>query len=218
MKMKKTTVWRAGIYSAGVATLALGVIFCTKTGLGIAPTTSVGYSVSGAFGIEFAVANFIFYCLLIALQFVLRGKNRRWRDLLQLPFSFAFSAMLGLFENVIQVPDLLWQRFVLLAVSITLIGLGVCLMVNMRLVPNPADGLADAVGWALKKDLGLGKNILDFCCVATAFLVDALFGTLWSSVGIGTVIFMIFIGRAVHFFNRLLRERILSLAGLKKDY
>ena len=105
-----------------------------------------------------------------------------------------------------------------MVVSIVLIGLGVCLMVNMRILPTPPDGLANALGWAIKKDLGLAKNILDFSCVVISFLVDAIFGTIWSSIGVGTVVFTIFIGRSVHLFNRLLKGRILSLAGLEKEY
>jgi uncharacterized membrane protein YczE len=216
--MKKTTLWRAGLYAAGAVILALGAALGTKTGLGISPSTSVPFSLKSAFGIDFAMANFCVYCVMIAIQLIIRGKNRRWQDLLQLPFSFVFSALLGLFDGLIEVPELLWQRLAVMAVSIVLIGLGVCLMVNMRILPNPPDGLANALGWAIKKDLGLAKNILDFSCVVISFLVDVLFGTIWSSIGVGTVIFTVFIGRSVHLFNRLLKVRILSLAGLEKEY
>ncbi|MEI3234710.1 MAG: hypothetical protein V8S33_10005 [Intestinibacter bartlettii] len=34
--------------------------------------------------------------------------------------------------------------------------------VNMKLVPNPADGLAQAVGDLLNKGLGFGKNTIDY--------------------------------------------------------
>ena len=216
--MKKTTLWRAGFYCTGAVGLALASVLGTKTGLGISPITSVPYSIKSAFGVDFAVANFLYYCFIIALQMVIRGRNRRWRDLLQLPFSMVFSALVGVFDGMIQVPELLWQRVVMMIGSIVLIGLSVCLMVNMRVLPNPPDGLANAMGWAMKKDLGLAKNILDFCCVVVSFLIDVLFGTIWSSIGVGTVVFTIFIGRAVHLFNRLLKERMLSLAGLEKEY
>lgn len=213
--MKKTLIYRLCIYALGVAILAMGVILGTKTGMGISPINSVAYSLNVAFGVDFALATFLFYVVLICLQFLIRGKHRRWRDLFQLPFSLVFSWMLGFFEDVFPMADTFWQCWVFLAASILLLGLGVCLMVNMRIAPNPADGMADTIGWVLKRDMGLGKNILDFCCVAFAFAVDALFGTMWTSIGITTVVSSIFIGRAVYLFNRLFQKKILRLAGLE---
>jgi len=212
--MKKQTLWRGGIYLVGVAVLALGAALGTKTGLGISPINAIPFALKSAFGIDFAVATFGFYTVLIALEFLIRGKHRRWRDLFQLPFSVVFSSLLGVFDGVLRVPDALWQRFAVLAASIVLLGLGVALMVNMRIAPNPADGLSDTIGWALKRDMGLGKNILDACCVTVAFCIDLMFGTLWTSIGVATVISSIFIGRAVYLFNRLLQKKILALAGL----
>ena len=213
--MKHAFLRRIGIYAVGVMILAMGATLGTKTGLGISPINAIPFALNSAFGIPFSVAVFGFYMVLISAEFIIRGKHRRWRDLFQLPFSVVFSSLLGLFENVMAVPESLWMRLAVLTASILLLGLGVCLMVNMRIAPNPADGMSDTIGWALKRDMGLGKNILDFCCVAFAFAVDALFGTLWTSIGITTVVSSIFIGRAVYMFNRLLQKKILRLAGLE---
>ena len=215
--MKKEHLWRAAIYGAGVLVLALGGSLGTKTGMGISPINAIPFALSSAFPMGFSMAVFVFYTGIIALEFLIRGKHRRWRDLLQLPFSVVYSALLGVFGGWMQVPSALWQRLAVLAASILLLGLGIALMVNMRVVPNPADGLADTIGWALKRDMGLGKNILDGCCVAGAFCIDAAFGTIWTSIGISTVISAIFIGRAVHLFDRLLRGKILRLAGLDHE-
>ena len=213
--MKHAFLRRIGIYAEGVMILAMGATLGTKTGLGISPINAIPFALNSAFGIPFSVAVFGFYMVLISAEFIIRGKHRRWRDLFQLPFSVVFSSLLGLFENVMAVPESLWQRLAVLTASILLLGLGVCLMVNMRIAPNPADGLADTIGWAIKKDMGLGKNILDFCCVTTAFVIDVVFGNIWTSIGVATVISSIFIGRAVYLFNRLFQKKILRLAGLE---
>lgn len=212
--MKKETLWRAGIYGTGVFVLAMGASLGTKTGMGISPINAIPFACKSAFGVNFAVANFVFYAILILLQFLIRGKHRRWRDLLQLPFSAVFSFLLGLFDGLVQVPETLLPRLGILAASILLLGLGVTLVVNMNIVPNPADGMAQTMAWAMKKDLGLAKNILDFLCVSTACLIDLCFGKLWTSIGVSTVIAVIFIGRAVYLFNRLLKKKLLALAGL----
>ena len=214
--MKKTTIWRWSIYALGVVILAMGAILGTKTGMGISPINAIPFALNNAFGVPFSMAVFGFYMVLIAVEFLLRGKHRRWQDLFQLPFSVVFSSLLGLFENVMEVPESIVMRFIVLAASILLLGLGVALMVNMRIAPNPADGLADTIGWKLKRDMGLGKNILDACVVTIAFFIDLIFGTLWTSIGIATVLSSIFIGRAVYLFNRLLQRKILALAGLER--
>ena len=216
--MKKHVIWRWAIYLTGVAVLAMGVTLGTKTGMGISPINAVAFSINKAFGVDFALATFCFYVALIILEFLIRGRHRRWRDLFQLPFSMVFSWLLGFFEGLLRVPEAAWQRWAVLLASIVLLGLGVCLMVNMRIAPNPADGMSDTIGWALKKDMGFGKNLLDFCCVIFAFTVDAVFGTMWTSIGITTIVSSIFIGRAVYLFNRLFQKKILRLAGLSTEY
>jgi len=215
--MKKRVLWRGAIYLVGVFILALGATLSTKTGMGISPINAVPFAFSNAFGIPFPRAVLVLYIVLIALEFFIRGKYRRWRDLLQLPFSVVFSSLLDLFENVMQMPDVLWQRIAVLMASILLLSLGICFILNMRIASNPSEGLADTIGWALKKDMGLGKNILDACAFAIAFFIDLAFGTLWTSVGIGTLISSVLIGRAVYLFNRLLQKKILALAGLEKE-
>ena len=215
--MKKETLWRAGIYSVGVLILAFGGALGTKTGLGISPINAIPFALNHAFSIQFSHAVFVFYLGIILLEFLIKGKNRQWRDLLQLPFSAVYSTLLGIFDVWIRVPDALWQRLAILAASVVLLGLGVTLIVNMRLVPNPADGLAAAIGIWLRRDMGFGKNLLDICCVAGAFCIDACFGTLWTSIGAATVVSALLIGRFVHLFDSLLHTRILSLAGLSSE-
>ena len=213
--MKREWFWRFGIYLVGVAFAAVGTGVGTKTGMGISPVNAIPFAFSRAFEVELSTAVFCFLTLMTALQFLIRGKQYRWMDLLQIPFSIVFSALIGLFDGILQVPEPLWQKFCMLGASILMLGIGVTLMVNMRIAPNPADGLADTIGWALGRDMGFGKNIADICFVIIAFLVDILFGTLWCSIGLTTVISSIFLGRFIALFNHILRERILHLAGLE---
>ena len=216
--MKKETLWRIVIYVSGAMLLSMGAVLGTRTGLGLSCVNSVGFSLNSAFGISYAQATFCFYTLTIILQFIIRGKHRRWRDLLQLPFNVCFSSMVGVFDGLFRwTPEALPGRIFLFAVASVMMCLGLCLMVNMQLVPNPPDGLANAIAWALKKDLGLGKNILDIGCVTFSFLVDVLFGTIWTSIGVATVIAVVAYGRLVYLFNRLLKVKLLALAGLSPE-
>lgn len=78
----------------GLITLTLGVTLNTKAGLGISPVTAVPYSIAHALDISFAVTMFLVYAVMLVIQFVLKGTRREWKDLLQIPFSFVFSAFL----------------------------------------------------------------------------------------------------------------------------
>lgn len=215
--MKKQWIWRGGIYVAGFLLLALGATLGTKSRLGCSPITSVPFALSGAAGIKLSVAVFLVYTVFLALEFLIRGRHRRWRDLLQLPVSLMFSSMIGVLDKMLPAAgDALWQKLMVLAVSIVLTGIGISMIINMDLVPNPPDGVVQTVCWATKKDMGLCKNVMDILCVATSILMDLLFGTIWTSVGLGTVASSLFIGRVVAVFNRCCREKMLQLAGMKK--
>lgn len=215
--MKKQWIWRSGIYAAGIFLLALSATFGTKTGLGISPITSTPFAISYTSGIPFAVSVFAFHSTCVVVEFLVRGKHRQWRDLLQVPFSLVFSTLLGAFDKAVPMCDgSLWQRLLLLALAIVLNGIGIAMVVNMQLVPNPPDGMIQSISWRTKKDIGLCKNITDISLVCVSFLIDLLFGTLWTSVGVGTVIFSLLCGRVVFLFNRCCKEKMLSLAGLKE--
>ena len=212
---KKQWIWRWLIYVSGVVILAVGITLTTKTGIGVMPLSAIPYGAAAAFDLSFSTANFIFYLFLVAGQFLLKGKNRTWMDLLQLPFSFVFSALLGVFERLIPLqPQHWWQTLVILLIAIALNGAGVSMTVHMKMVPNPAEGLTEAVSTALGKSIGFTKNLVDISCVVIAFLIDLIFGTLLTSVGLGTVVAMVVIGRAVALFDRLFKDSMLYLAGM----
>ena len=196
--------------------MALGGCLGNRSGLGVNPISAVSFSFTQAFGISFSTTTLVLYCLFIGLQFLLRGRNPRWRDLLQLPFTFVFSAMLEIFDRIISFrAQTVVQGLILLILSIVIIGVGISLSVTMQLVPNPADGLLETLSCKLNKELGLTKNLEDAVCAAIAFFVDLSFGTLWASIGVGTVVSMILLGRIISLFNRFFGSKVLALAGLE---
>ena len=212
----KHLLWRTVIYGAGVITLAIGVAVMARSTLGLLPVSAPPFALSKVLGAGFSRVLFLHYCLLVGIEFLIKGKNREMRDLLQLPFSVVFSALVGAFEELIAVqPDLWWQKGILLLVGILCTGIGISMSVQMKVVPNPADGLMQAISMRFHKDSGTAKNILDLILVAAAFLIDLLFGNIFTSVGLGTVMAMIFVGRVIFVFNRLCSNRLLKLAGLK---
>ena len=149
--------------------LALGLTLNTKAGLGVSPIISIAFAVSEIWSLNFGDTTFLLYILFVAAQFLIRGKRSRLTDLLQLPLSLVFSRVLNLFSAAIPYQSAEHSfpvNFLLLLLAILLTGLGVSLTVNMKLVPNPGDGIVAAVAERMGRDQGFAKNIFDVGCVA----------------------------------------------------
>jgi uncharacterized membrane protein YczE len=213
--VKKQRILRFLIYLIGVNCMALGTTLNAKTGLGLGTITSLPNAASLWLGMRLSTAVLILYCLMILAQFWMKGRNRSWWDLLQLPTSFLFSAYLELFDRLpLDFPHL-WQNLLMMAAASCITGVGVSITVNMDIAPNPPDGLVYTASNILGRDMGLVKNVLDAVCVLGAVSIDLLCCGQLRSVGIGTVWAMIFIGRTVSVFNRLFKKKIRRLVGLQ---
>ena len=207
----KKTILRWSVYLLGMLSLAFGIVLSMKTGLGNAPISSVAISISEIWEWNLGVVNFVVYAIFIAAQFILRGKNSKVIDLLQLLVSVIFSWALNLFKGLI--PYTATQPYsvtniAMLLVSIVFIGIGVSASVNMRLIPNPGDGivfaLTEKIGW----EHGTTKNVFDISCVCLTTIISLVFAGKLVGVGVGTVVAMLGVGRVVALVNRLLKQKV----------
>ena len=204
------------IYALGMAVLALGITLNTKTGLGVSPIISVAYSVSQIFSLNFGDMTFLLYVLFVVVQLFLRSKMERLATLLQIVVSLIFSRLLNLFDALIPYSDAehsLAANMVLLAAAIVLTGLGIAMTVNMRLVPNPGDGIVQAIAEKIGRDQGFTKNVFDGGCVCATVVVGLICVGKVVGIGIGTVAAMIGVGRAVALANHFFKDKMLTAAG-----
>lgn len=207
---------RFGFYLLGMVLLALGLTLNTKTGLGASAILSIPFTLSEGTGLNFGDLSFLTYCVLVAAQFVVKGKNRSWADLLQLGVSLVFTRLLNLFKAAIPYESgFLPTDIALLALAILFTGIGAAMTVVMRLVPNPGEGIVHSLAQRFGKELGLCKNLFDLGCVAVSLVLGLFFGNPLLGVGLGTAISMVGVGRVIAVFNALCRSRLQSLAGLQ---
>ena len=207
--------WRILFYSIGIVVLSIGITLNTKSGLGVSPIISIPFSIANILNLNFAAITFIVYVAFVLIQFIIKGKNRNWTDILQIPFSLLFSVLINYFGEILNFNfTTVWQNLLLLFAAIIVTAIGAAMMVNMKLIPNPADGLAQAIGDILKKDLGFAKNTLDMSCVITTCLIGLILAGEIVAIGIGTVIAMIGVGRVIAIFNKIFKENMDRLAGL----
>ncbi len=195
-------------YFAGLIILALGITLNTKTGLGVSPIISVPYCISQIWHINFGYATLALYCLFIAAQFLIKGKNKRAADLLQLPLSIVFSLFLNLLNDILAFSSrVIWINLLILLIAIICTGVGVSLSVNSNLVVNPGDGIVQAIAMRTGSQLGFTKNLFDLSCIIITLIIGFAFAGKMIGIGIGTVAAVIGVGRVVALTNYMMKKK-----------
>ena len=189
--MKNKIFCRVLFYAIGLLVLALGLTLNTKTGLGVSPIISVAYSISEIFDHNFGNMTLALYSVFVVIEMVLHLiRERRYSraeggvlanagrkdlrlillmDFLQIPLSIVFTRFLNVFSAVIlglysdgpASPGELAVRVVFLIIAIILTGIGAAMSLNMRIVPNPGDGIVQAIADTVRKSVGFTKNCFD---------------------------------------------------------
>lgn len=230
--MRKEYLFRGIFYIIGLIVLALGLVLNTETGLGASPIISVSYSVSVSFGQNLGDMTFVLYSafvlaemLLHARRIKIQGGNLKkvlFMDFLQIPLSLVFTRFMNIFSEIL--PDLygteksapaeMGIRVILLILAVILTGVGAAMSLNMRLIPNPGEGIVQAIADCVEKRVGFVKNIFDICCVALTACIGLVFSGHLVGIGLGTILAMIGVGRAMAAFDHFLYEKMSRLAGM----
>ena len=185
----KETGYRALVYILGLLVLAMGLTLNTKAGLGVSPIISISYAVSEISGHNFGNTTLALYAFFVLTEMILhaiRIKRQKKHsneilkhaektdakliflmDFLQIPLSIVFTRFLNLFSAM--VPDIQAEgknaavlfgiRLLVLALALILTGIGAALSLNMRIVPNPGDGIVQAIADCIHKSIGFTKNL-----------------------------------------------------------
>ena len=210
-------ILRWSVYLLGLLSLAFGISLSIKANLGISPISSVAYCIATIGDYNLGVMNFIVYASFVVFQFVLRGKNYRLYDLLQLAVSLVFSWVMDKLVGVIpydSAAHTLWGNLGLMLVAIVFVGIGVSCSLNMRLIPNPGEGIVQALSERTGWSQGLTKNIFDIVCACVTTAIGLIFGGRLIGVGIGTVAAMLGVGRVVAVFNYFVMKKLRVAAGV----
>lgn len=86
--------------------------------------------------------------------------------------------------------------------------------VAMQLIPNPGDGIVGTIAAVTGKELGFCKNCFDLGCVSLSLIIGLCFGNPLLGVGLGTLISMVGVGRAIAGFNYLCKRPLLQATGM----
>ena len=235
---RRKTAYRVLFYVLGLLVLAFGVILNSKASLGVPPVTSASVTFSLLLNVNLGNITFVHYCILILIEVLLhmhlhrrgrlQGSLKSWliRDGLQLVENFAFTRVMNLFSGLIpdfatdyagQVFGSIPFRAVILVAGIFVIGFGVGMVLNMRLVPNPPDGFVQAVADTAQKPLGLTKNLVDLVHVIIAVVIGLVVWRGFPVVNVGTAAAVLGVGRAIALFNHLFKYRLDRITGMDRQ-
>lgn len=222
--------------------LAMGLTLNTKAGLGVSPIISVSYSISEITHHNFGNMTMLLYCSFVVVEIILHlFREKRYEkeshnmlehankvdrklifimDLLQIPLSIIFTRFLNLFSAVLpafseQYDHTVKQwilRFLILLLALILTGIGAAMSLNMRIVPNPGDGIVQAIADCIHKSVGFTKNCFDLFNVTLTIIISLVCTGRLHGVGIGTVLAVIGVGRTIAIFNHFTKEKLTKLA------
>lgn len=235
--MKKNTILRVIFYVAGLLILALGIILNTKSGLGVSPIISVAYSIATIGGFNFGNITFLLYSVFVVVEIILHVlRNRRYSgeadgaiapaahrdlklvlvmDLLQLPLSLVFTRFMNLFSAMLPAPQNMPSKLLVLAAGIILTGIGAAMSLNMRIIPNPGDGIVQAISDCVGKPVGFTKNCFDLFNICLTISISLIFAHKLIGIGLGTVVAVLGVGRVIALFNHLFMKKMTAAAGVE---
>ena len=215
----KKFITRLLLYFLGMIILAFGICLNSQTALGVTPIVSVAYVISHITGWSLGNTTLIEYSAFVVIEIIIHCASKKFSqiipDLLQIIVSIIFTRFMNLFTYIIpnfkdDLPGTIWAgipaRIVFLFIAIIMTGVGAALSLNMRIIPNPGDGIVLAISDAVHKSVGFVKNCVDISCVCITALICLLIVHGIAGIGIGTLVAMIGVGRVIALFNYLVKR------------
>ena len=147
----KRFILRLLIFCVGLVFLSLGIDLNTKTQLGISPINSVPFNVHQLAGIPLWICVYTLYLLFVLMQRLLLRKDFHPVQCFQLATSFICSILIQFFDDHIPLLTKPVSQYLVLVLAIVLTAVGISLTAGMKLIPNPGEGAAGAIGIALKR-------------------------------------------------------------------
>ncbi|MGL4791856.1 MAG: YczE/YyaS/YitT family protein [Anaerotignaceae bacterium] len=214
MKLAK----RILMYCIGIMTLSFGVAFSVSINLGVSPISSMPYALSLVTGINLGSVTTSVMIFFLILQWLLLGKEFKPSNFLQIIASFVYGYFVHIasyFVSFISISDFIVIRVLMLLFSIAIISLGISLYTSAKIIPIPADGMVLVIAEKLNKKMGNIKVYFDCGMVIAAASICIIFLGRIDSVGLGTIITALGVGRCLGFFNRKL---YISLSKFYETY
>lgn len=199
------------IYCIGLFIMAIGVTFSVKSNLGVSPVNAIPYVVSLISGLDQGLCVSVIFCSYIILQVFILKKDFKFHSLLQIICASLFGYFVS-FSNMIfyfTPSENYMIRLIYMLVSIVLIGIGVYLYLEAKLVPLPAEGVMMALKEKTIFEFHNIKMGFDVTTVVIAVIISFIFLENISGMREGTIIAAILVGKVIGILTKLNLKRII---------
>lgn len=206
--LKKYLIFVLGLYF-----LAGGVVLIVRSALGTTPISSINYVLSLNSSLSLGTCTFLINMISIIGQFWLIRKDRRKQDiieiLLQLPFSFIFSAFIdfNMFLTDNLHPLNYGMSFALLLIGCLVQSIGVVLEIKPRVAMMSAEGFVKYASRCYNKEFGKFKIYFDVTLVLSAVILSLILSHRVEGVREGSFIAACITGYLVSFLNQKIMTR-----------
>lgn len=220
----KEILKRYSVFILGLYFLAAGIVLIIRSALGTTPISSVNYVLSLNSPLSLGTCTFMVNMLLIVGQFWLIRADKSRQDtvkiLLQLPFSFLFSAFIDF--NMAATSQLHPSGYAT-AVALLLTGclvqsVGVVLELKPKVAMMSAEAFVKYASRRYNKEFGKFKVYFDITLVTLAVVLSLLFTQSIEGVREGSLIAACLTGYIVSLLNRkiMTRKTLYRLRGVFK--
>ncbi|MBQ8210036.1 MAG: YitT family protein [Clostridia bacterium] len=210
-RSKKETVKRYAALLIGLYFMALSVRLSVATGLGTSPISTLPNVFAYIFpDISFGVIMFIWNMVLLVAQIIILRKDFKPVQLLQIPLSFVFSAMLDFNQYLLSfiTTESIVIKIIMLVAGCILLGFSVFITVRANVIMNSGEGIVKAIADKTHFEFGYVKVALDVSYVVIGAVISFAVSGRLNGIGLGTVFLAVCTGFAVKFFTKLLGAKV----------
>ena len=202
------------VLGLGLSLMSIGIAFSIRSDLGTTPISSLPYVVSELTPLSVGTLMILMNLVFAALQILVLRKRFKPVQLLQIPVVVVFGllndAALWLLRDITY--STYWQQWLLVAIGIVVVGVGVAFQVKAQAVPLAGEGLILALSDTLIRRFGVKRPLLfgamkvqfDATLVLVSVAIALIFTHGLAGVREGTVAAAIGVGFVVQLTIRLL--------------
>lgn len=209
----KNVLKRYLVFVLGLYFLAAGIVLIIHSALGTTPISSINYVLSLNTPLTLGICTFLINMVLILGQFWLVWNHKNRQDvveiLLQVPFSFIFSAFIDF--NMMLASDLHPSSYgmsvVLLFAGCIIQSVGVVLELKPKVAMMSAEAFVKYASQRYNKEFGHFKVYFDITLVTCAVILSLLFTQSVEGVREGSLIAACMTGYIVSFLNHKIMTR-----------
>ena len=201
------------VYLAGLFLLGLGITFSVKADFGVSPVSSLAYSITLITNLSLGITVFLANILFIIVQIIISKEFKLTNYFAQIMMTFIFSLFVDITMRIgsfLPIANTLFIQIIYLILSLVCIALATFLYLHTSLPLMPYDTLLPTISNRFNIQISKTKVLCDVSTVSSALILSFIFLHSLGSVGIGTLVSALLVGRILGVFIILFKKSLLN--------